>query len=242
MNLPQVFTDQLQKKSGLLMLAAGKDHDAAPMLKMFADKFGEGNSRRCLLIQREDLRRDQIQQKTSILNYNQLGTAPVRELLLKSDVIIMEDVLSLEELDLAIYLAEAGSLVLIHWFSRSIMMTLQRVMLWLEPHQREAMFWRLAESLHLAASVHNVRSLEGNQMKAWELVLMNSELRGLLKSADMKSFESVISTSTQKSVGTVSLNQSLLQLLIQRKIDIKAAFEASLDPEDMDALMKKVGI
>lgn len=39
-----------------------------------------------------------------------------------------------------------------------------------------------------------------------------------------------------------SLNQSLIQRLIRRKIDVQAAFEASDDPEHLDVMLKKMGL
>jgi twitching motility protein PilT len=39
-----------------------------------------------------------------------------------------------------------------------------------------------------------------------------------------------------------SRNQSLMQHLVRRRIDLKKAFEMSYDPEDLDLLLKKVGV
>ncbi|MEK6628655.1 MAG: hypothetical protein AABY53_08510 [Bdellovibrionota bacterium] len=39
-----------------------------------------------------------------------------------------------------------------------------------------------------------------------------------------------------------SLNQSIIQKLIRRKIDVQAAFEASDDPESLDASLKRMGL
>lgn len=39
-----------------------------------------------------------------------------------------------------------------------------------------------------------------------------------------------------------SLNQSLIQRLIRRKIDVKAAFAASIEPDQLDVQLKKLGL
>lgn len=39
-----------------------------------------------------------------------------------------------------------------------------------------------------------------------------------------------------------SLNQSLIQRLIRRKIDVKSAFAASIDPDQLDVQLKKLGL
>ena len=39
-----------------------------------------------------------------------------------------------------------------------------------------------------------------------------------------------------------SLNQALIQRLIRRKIDVKSAFAASIDPDQLDVQLKKLGL
>jgi twitching motility protein PilT len=46
----------------------------------------------------------------------------------------------------------------------------------------------------------------------------------------------------QNKTGMVTLNQSLLNLILKRKIDIKNAFEESADVEELDSMLKKAGI
>jgi hypothetical protein len=38
------------------------------------------------------------------------------------------------------------------------------------------------------------------------------------------------------------MNQSIIQKLIRRKIDVQSAFDASDDPETLDANLKKMGL
>jgi len=48
----------------------------------------------------------------------------------------------------------------------------------------------------------------------------------------------------EKSEGTnyLSLNQSLIQALVRRRINIKSAFMLTVDPDELDQLLKKMGI
>jgi twitching motility protein PilT len=43
-------------------------------------------------------------------------------------------------------------------------------------------------------------------------------------------------------LGMRTMNQSLFQLLMKRKIELKTAFEFSPAPEDLDLILKKVGV
>ncbi|MEQ1721941.1 MAG: hypothetical protein ABL930_02115 [Pseudobdellovibrio sp.] len=51
-----------------------------------------------------------------------------------------------------------------------------------------------------------------------------------------------INLSTDFKESYQSLNQAIIQKLIRRKIDVQAAFDASDDPESLDASLKKMGL
>ena len=42
--------------------------------------------------------------------------------------------------------------------------------------------------------------------------------------------------------GMSTLNQSLVNLVLRRKIDVKQAFEATIEPEELESLLKKAGV
>jgi twitching motility protein PilT len=46
----------------------------------------------------------------------------------------------------------------------------------------------------------------------------------------------------QNRTGMVTMNQSLMSLLLKRKIDMKIGFEASPDPEELDQMLRKAGV
>lgn len=70
---------------------------------------------------------------------------------------------------------------------------------------------------------------------------MKPQVRGLIEDQDLKSLENLLTQAPENS-GILTLNQSLLQHLIRRRVDLKTAFEVSRDPDNLDQLLKKVGI
>ena len=46
----------------------------------------------------------------------------------------------------------------------------------------------------------------------------------------------------KEKLGMMTMNQSLMNLVLKRKVDIKEAFMFSPDPGELDSLLKKVGI
>ena len=46
----------------------------------------------------------------------------------------------------------------------------------------------------------------------------------------------------QEKSGMITMNQSLVSLIVKRKIDVRTAFSASADPDQLDSMLKKAGI
>lgn len=100
---------------------------------------------------------------------------------------------------------------------------------------------RFAEVLAMVAGQYPFMGLSGDKLFAHEVLLMKPQIRKMLQQQDINSIEEALNTSPENT-GILSLNQSLLQHLIRRRIDLKTSFEVSRDPDALDSLLKKVGI
>jgi twitching motility protein PilT len=83
--------------------------------------------------------------------------------------------------------------------------------------------------------------LENDRVVAIEFLPIKSQIRGFMMKEDFASIDHILSGLVENS-GLVTLNQSLLQLLIRRRIDLKTAFEMSLDPEVLDQSLRRAGV
>lgn len=100
---------------------------------------------------------------------------------------------------------------------------------------------RLAEVLSMVVGQYPFTGISGDKFFAHEVLLMKPQVRRMIQQQDINSIEEVLNTSPENT-GILSLNQSLLQHLIRRRIDLKTSFEISRDPDALDTLLKKVGI
>jgi twitching motility protein PilT len=100
---------------------------------------------------------------------------------------------------------------------------------------------RLAEVLSMAVGQYPVAGLSGEKVFAHEVLLTKPEVREFISEENLKSVEQLLINAAENT-GILTLNQSLLQHLIRRRIDLKTAFEASRHPDNLDQLLKKVGI
>lgn len=97
------------------------------------------------------------------------------------------------------------------------------------------------DELSFAIGTLLVSATDGALTPASEYICFNEKLKSFVKTSDWSELKNEMNTSVERPQ-TRSLNQSLLSLVLKRKIDIKGAFEKSRDPDHLDVLLKKVGI
>ncbi len=106
-----------------------------------------------------------------------------------------------------------------------------------EASKSRRLSWVLKTILH----VKLINGIESSLCGVFELVLLNQKLKQLLLDGQFQKIEEFIESTSEKT-GMKTLNQSLFQAVIQRKIDIKTAFTVSPEPEKLDLMLKKAGI
>lgn len=115
--------------------------------------------------------------------------------------------------------------------------------LWLERmHLEGAQVWPLiAENFVSALGLRLAPGIGSTYQPVFELLLNTKETKSLLNAGTVHGLVEVMSKGGDKS-GMRTMNQALLQLLLKRKIELRAGFEESSDPVELDNLLKKVGI
>lgn len=74
-----------------------------------------------------------------------------------------------------------------------------------------------------------------------EFLFMNQSLRQMIIEQNWLEIENFLSQTTDHP-NLVSLNQSLIQLILKRKIDLRKSFELTRFPSQLDQMLKKVGV
>ncbi|HEX7676146.1 MAG TPA: twitching motility protein PilT [Bdellovibrio sp.] len=141
----------------------------------------------------------------------------------------------------ALALAERGVFVIYSMKAPSLPNALRRCLAVLSEKFDEHGAPRFAEVLSMAFGQYSMPGLGGERVYAHEVLLVKPQIRDFVESENMKGIESLLQTAPENS-GLLTLNQSLLQHLIRRRVDLKTAFETSRDPDGLDSLLKKVGI
>jgi twitching motility protein PilT len=152
-----------------------------------------------------------------------------------ADVIIVDNP-SVAQWPLLLDLAESGRHLVFSMTAVDLLSGLER---WRHFHLAQSR--RGLDCLQMGIGTRLVSGLETTLVPAVELLLVQHKLRAPLREGNWNIIDEEMKVSGEKT-GMRTLNQSLLQLLLRRKIEMRTAFAESQSPDEFDQLLKKVGI
>lgn len=137
----------------------------------------------------------------------------------------------------AFQLASQGKTVFLSVTAKSM----ASAMLSLAESQGTGVWTSLAENLVSAFGVRLLPGLESGLQPAFEFLSDTPEVKTELSRGSAFGLVEIMSKGGDKS-GMRTLNQAILQLLIKRRIELRAGFDESPNPQELDELLKKVGV
>jgi twitching motility protein PilT len=239
-NIPPVLIENLKRNHGIVLFAGNRNSGYEKTFQVISDKIKSlhPNSTGSIVL------KDNTSYKDSFWNpisYDDLILRPLDDKSKSSDFFIFENISKAVEFEAALEIAEDGRFVFMHFSCMGIANALHRIFGFYRSTQKEHYLWRFLDEAFLFYSQVEILDENNNSNLAGEIALLTPELKKILFEKGIFSFEEKLKTLNDES-GVVTLNQSILQLLIRRKITITKAFEISRDPQDLDILLKKVGI
>lgn len=157
------------------------------------------------------------------------------------DVCLIGELRDLETIEAALTVAETGHLVLATLHTNSAISTVTRMVNVFPPEQQERIRVQISMSLNAVVSQRILPMREGGSAVAVEVLMLNTSVRNLIRENKLHQIYGMMQVGQGKS-GMITMNQSLLNLILKRKIEIKDAFEASSDIEELDNMLKKAGV
>ncbi len=235
-NFPAIVAESAMKSQGLNLIVGPRRSGKTAALQQI---LMSAQNRRKVIALYSDLEIPGLASEGNILS--QFPTEQLRQngVLRSADVVLIDSV-RLDLCEQALQMAEEGRSVVLTLPFWNVVMGLQRMSDLMEGAM-ESRLRRLSSTLQMALGLRILPGIETPQQGAFELLLADSEIQAALREMDFAEIAHLM-TSTAEKTGMRSLNQTLFQLLMKRKIELKAAFEASPAPEDLDSLLKKVGI
>ncbi len=246
LGLPPAIGDVTNLNHGLVLVTgptgSGKSTTIATLIdKINTERFGH-------IMTLEDPIEFVHQHKNCIVNQREIGadsttfrTAAKYLLRQDPDYCLLGELRDLESIEMGLTTAETGHLVFATLHTNSAVQTINRIVSVFPAEQQERIRVLLSFTLQAVISQRLLPSLQGGRVVAVEFLLMTPSIRNLVRENKLHQIPSMMQVG-QETTGMVTMNQSLVNLLMKRKIDLKTAFAASPEPEQLDMLLKKAGI
>lgn len=241
LSLPAVFLETVHRRQGLILLAGPAHPYKTNTLAQTLYKLNKEHAFHSAIFSRQAF--PSIPEEKASFVYQSASVSEVSAggFLAGADVVVLHETVSGSSLQQAMDLCDEGKMVLMTIASNSIVSAFHKCLELLTKTSNAHALWRFADHLKLAMAQHPLASLSGETVLAFEMMLNTPQMRASLGQEQLGSIEQLL-YSNQENGGVLGLNQSLLQLLIRRRIDIKQAFLVTQDPDGLDQLLKKVGI
>ncbi len=246
LNLPHAVAELTNLPYGLVLVTgptgSGKSTTIAAMIdKINSEHFGH-------IMTMEDPIEFIHSHKNCVVNQREVGadTASYKNALKyvlrqDPDYCLLGEMRDLETIEAGLTVAETGHLVFATLHTNSAVATINRMVSVFPGEQQERVRTLLSFVLQGVISQRLLPSLQGGRVAAMELMIMNPSIRNLIRENKIHQIPSMMQVGQEKS-GMITMNQSLMSLIIKRKIDVKTAFASSPDPEQLDQLLKKAGV
>ncbi len=190
----------------------------------------------------------EIQHKHGIVRHREIGrdvvsleTAVSNLVKQDVDVCFLGDIGTSDGYKAVTHAAAMGNLVIATCFAGSAVETLDN---YFSGFSLDARSWAsrvLANRLRAVVNQKLIPGTQGKTVLATEVLLPTPEIRSLIREENLAKIDQLIRKDQEKT-GMISMNQSLMNLLVKRKIEIRQAFEVCPDPDELDQLLKKAGL
>lgn len=143
--------------------------------------------------------------------------------------------------DLILGLIQSGQQVILVTTHQSLELAMESFVQYYPNEQKNYVLKILSRYFLCGLSQKLIPSQTDGQTLAFEFIVGTQKIQTLLKDLNFLEMNDEVRRSGEKT-GMRTMNQALLQLIMRRKIELKVAFENTLDPDELDQLLKKVGI
>ncbi|MCQ2539717.1 MAG: type IV pilus twitching motility protein PilT [Acetatifactor sp.] len=241
LGIPQSVVDLYEKKRGLILVTGPTGSGKSTTLAALINKINE--ERDAHIITLEDPIEYMHKHKKSVVNQREIGVdsddyaAALRAALREDpDVILVGEMRDLETISIAVRAAETGHLVLSTLHTIGAASTVDRVIDVFPPHQQQQIRVQLATVLEAVISQQLIPTADGlGRVAAFEVLHATYSVRNLIR--ENKSFQLTSVMQTGKGVGMITMDDYLLQLYFEGRIDRENAL---LFAQNQEALLQKI--
>ncbi len=239
--VPAALMENALRMKGMMLLSGPGEVGSAWMLQKLLQKMSEEKSFTAAILSATPFPQLREQKACFVYHKGIFSNREERTAFLSGVDVVVFEAFSDDKFLEALEIAEQGVFVIYSMKAPSLENSMRRCFSALAKEYGVQGAPRWAEVLSLLAGTYSMGGIAGEKVFAHEILLMKPQVRSLIEQQDCPSLMGLLAQAGDNS-GLLNLNQSILQHLIRRRIDLKTAFEISRDPDSLDQLLKKVGI
>ncbi len=154
------------------------------------------------------------------------------------DVVLIGEMRDLETIEAALRIAETGHLTFATLHTNSAASTINRIIDVFPAHQQSQIRTQLSLVLEGILCQSLLPRRGGGRVMAMEILIPNPAIRNLVREDKVHQIYSSMQTGQDK-YGMITFNQSLLQLVLSKQIEVQTALNASSLPDELQELLKR---
>lgn len=245
LNLPISFKDFIKQKQGLVLITGPTGHGKSTTAACLLDQINMTRNDHIVTI--EDPVEYLIKPKKSIISQRELGgdtrdfNAALRSCLRQDpNVVFIGEMRDLETIQLALTIAETGHLVFSSLHTNSASQTIDRIIDVFPVGAKDQIRVQLASVFSAIISQRLVPAIGGGRVPAFEVLLVNSAVKNIIREGKTFMLDNVIQTSAD--VGMVTLDSYLAKLVLDGKVSEDVAKNFVVNMVDFQSKLRKNNI
>lgn len=243
LNLPPILHDFTKLSQGFILVVGPAGHGKSTTLAAMIDEINHNRTEHIITV--EDPIEYLFLQDRCIVSQREVKTdtptfhSALRTVLRQDpDVIMIGEMRDPESISTALTASETGHLVFSTLHTNSAAQTIDRIIDSFPAEQQGQVTSQLAATLVAIVSERLVPRIDGGRIPAYEIMIVNSAIRNLIRERKSYQIDLVIETSMQE--GMISLNRSLARLVKNKQISLENAELYSLNPSELRILLERI--
>jgi twitching motility protein PilT len=246
LNLPRAIQTTIEHPHGLILVTGPTGSGKSTTIAGLIDKYNR--ERRGHIITLEDPIEYVHTHKGCIVNQREIGSdaesykSALKYVLRQDpDVIVMGELRDLETVEAALSLAETGHLVFATLHTNTAIASINRMVSLFDSGQQDRVRTQLSFVLVAVVTQKLIAAKRGGLTLSSEILLPNPGIRNLIRENKLHQIYSMMQLG-QNDSGMQTMNQSLFELVVKRRVDVRHAFLNSPDPDELDKMLKQAGM
>ena len=236
LGIPETIMNLTNRQKGLILVTGPTGCGKTTTLAALIDKIN--HERSCHVLTLEDPIEYLHRHQRSIINQREIGSDTVsyqralRAAMRQSpDVILIGEMRDLETIAIALTAAETGHLVLSTLHTIGAAKTIDRIIDVFPPNQQQQIRVQLSTVLQAVVSQQLLPALDGGQWPAFEVMLINSAIRNMIRENKTPQIDGVIQMNAPQ--GMITMDASLASLLRRGLVSREDALHYAVNPETL---------